>query len=364
MRKNGSVEQARPHTFEAKHRIYRYYLGAWFSIFLRTTFPEKLTIIDAFAGPGVYPGNGKPGSPVIIIEELLKALDGRPPTRPIELIFIEADEKDFARLEKTLDEWEPKLPAGVRLTVRHGRCQDLALPLLRERRGLGAKRPVLAFFDAEGYDIPYPLVKAIAANDSSEVLVTLVTARFVQFAGKPNAKADSVFGDSDWRDVTEQPASLKHEYLAAEYEGRLHWAPFRWVRPFAITEETGYPLHIFFGTNHPKGWQAMKRPQWKVDPISGGHFRDPDNPAQLGLDLTLTADLAPLKMLLRDGLLSDHEWHTVNAVRRSMLASRFEESHVNKALGEMVDTKDLERQGGKTARLTGDVQIRLMQSLF
>jgi len=47
-------------------QIVRYYLGAWYSILLRAGFPRKLTILDAFAGPGIYP-NGRPGSPIIII---------------------------------------------------------------------------------------------------------------------------------------------------------------------------------------------------------------------------------------------------------------------------------------------------------
>ena len=72
-----------------------------------------------------------------------------------------------------------------------------------------------------------------------------------------------------------------------------------------------------------------------------------------------------MQILLRDGLLSDPKgWHPVEAVRRSMWWSRFEEKHVYKALEEMLRAKHLERRGGKNARLTGDVEVRLMQSLF
>src|SRR5207248_10287576 len=113
-------------------------------------------------------------------------------------------------------------------------------------------------------------------------------------------------------------------------------APFKYVFPFTMTEETGYSLHLFHATNHIKGHQAMKRGRWKVDPVSGDRYRDPKAPGQLGLGFELTADLGPLKLLLRDGLLGDHEWHTVEAVRRSMWSSSFEESHVNKALEVML----------------------------
>ena len=363
MPKQGSVEAAKPHTFEAKHPVLRFYLGAWCPILLRSGFAQKLTLLDAFAGPGVYP-NGMPGSPVIIIQELLEVLDGQTPPIPIELIFIENDRKDFARLEETLAFWIPKLPDGVTVTARQGRCQDLAHPLLLERGSLGPKRPILALFDAEGFDIPLSLVRTIARNPSSEVMVTLLTAEFVRFAGKPNEKADACFGDTEWRKVAKAPPSEKNQFIVDEYEKRVKGAPFKHVHTFTMTLETGYRLHLVFGTNHIKGYRAMNRGLWKVDPVRGQQYRDTAPTDQLGFGFDQEADLVPLQILLRDGLLSDQGWHPVEAVRRSMWSSRFEEKHVYKALEEMLRAKHLERRGGKNARLTGDVEVRLMQSLF
>ena len=41
---------------EAKHRLYKRYLDAWFPIFLQQAWVERVTYVDAFAGPGEYEG--------------------------------------------------------------------------------------------------------------------------------------------------------------------------------------------------------------------------------------------------------------------------------------------------------------------
>ncbi|MFJ1608590.1 hypothetical protein ACIOHS_35310 [Streptomyces sp. NPDC088253] len=57
-----TVWKSDPHT-QVKHLVYRHYLQCWMRKFLQT-FPEA-TIVDAFAGPGVYT-DGPPGSPIVV----------------------------------------------------------------------------------------------------------------------------------------------------------------------------------------------------------------------------------------------------------------------------------------------------------
>ena len=176
-----------------------------------------------------------PGSPVIIIQELLEVLDGQTPPIPIELIFIENDRKDFARLEETLAFWIPKLPDGVTVTGTSRALPGPRAPAPAPERSCASdpKRPILALFDAEGFDIPLSLVRTIARNPSSEVMVTLLTAEFVRFAGKPNEKADACFGDTEWRKVAKAPPSEKNQFIVDEYEKRVKGAPFKHVHTFS-----------------------------------------------------------------------------------------------------------------------------------
>ncbi|WP_233443699.1 three-Cys-motif partner protein TcmP, partial [Streptomyces stelliscabiei] len=59
----------------AKHRLYQRYLDAWWPILLQTSQSTgysrpRVTLLDAFAGPGRYE-DGEPGSPVFILDRLL-----------------------------------------------------------------------------------------------------------------------------------------------------------------------------------------------------------------------------------------------------------------------------------------------------
>src|SRR4029079_11734550 len=58
-----------PHT-EAKHRLYKRYLDAWFPIFLQQSWVKRVTYVDAFAGPGEYKA-GEEGSPTFALDRLL-----------------------------------------------------------------------------------------------------------------------------------------------------------------------------------------------------------------------------------------------------------------------------------------------------
>ncbi|TET39643.1 MAG: three-Cys-motif partner protein TcmP, partial [Dehalococcoidia bacterium] len=57
-----------PHT-EAKHKILRYYLSAWFPILATTQ--NRLLYVDGFAGPGEFykkDGSLVDGSPIIALK--------------------------------------------------------------------------------------------------------------------------------------------------------------------------------------------------------------------------------------------------------------------------------------------------------
>src|SRR5680860_872519 len=55
---------------EAKHRLYRRYLDAWWPIMLQQDWVQRLTYLEAFAGPGEYE-DGQPGSPILALRSLL-----------------------------------------------------------------------------------------------------------------------------------------------------------------------------------------------------------------------------------------------------------------------------------------------------
>ncbi|MFT9671187.1 three-Cys-motif partner protein TcmP [Streptomyces rhizosphaericola] len=124
----------------AKHRLYQRYLDAWWPILLQTNqrtqyaFP-RVTLLDAFAGPGRYEGK-EPGSPVFILDRLLNhhAVERMNPSRSrVHLVFIERDPARYAHLVSELVAiFGPLEDLPVRVEVRRGEAGKDSLPILTE----------------------------------------------------------------------------------------------------------------------------------------------------------------------------------------------------------------------------------------
>lgn len=267
----------------AKHRLYQRYLDAWWPILLQTSAKSwswpRVTYLDAFAGPGVYKG-GEPGSPMFTLDRLLNhgsrarmnLSRGR-----VALAFIERDPRRHDRLHTELVSAFGALD-GLPVTVRT-RCGDAAtdtLDVLDEAQAWGT--PLLAVFDSWGnVNVPLSTMAQIAANPSSEVIVTFGPNWFSRREEQDPAQLDDVFGGRDYwlpSDAEARPDERWRAWLET-YQDALRRAGFTYTLQFEIRPRTGQPLYLVYGTSHPKGLIAMKDAMWDVDAIDGQSFRDP-----------------------------------------------------------------------------------------
>ncbi|EPH42681.1 three-Cys-motif partner protein TcmP [Streptomyces aurantiacus] len=268
----------------AKHRLYQRYLDAWWPILLQTaqstgyTRP-RVTLLDAFAGPGRYQ-DGEPGSPVIILDRLLHhdALDRMQlsPQR-VHLVFIE---KDRARYEHLMAELHARFgPLGdlpVRVEVRRGEAGLDSLPLLTELGAWG--HPILGIFDSWGsVNVPLDVMRRIARNRSSEVITTFGPNWFSRREDLNLDILDTVFGGRTfWTPADEELRSDERWRIwLTTYRDALRRAGFGYQLQFQLVPRTGQPLYLVFGTGSPAGLRAMKDAMWKVDDRDGESFRDP-----------------------------------------------------------------------------------------
>ena len=75
-------------------------------------------------------------------------------------------------------------------------------------------RPILAVLDTWGGAVSFDLVQRIAANPSSEIIITMQPQYFSRFASVTYiTHGDKVFGDTEWRAVTHQPTEAKERWL-------------------------------------------------------------------------------------------------------------------------------------------------------
>lgn len=181
----------------AKHRILQSYLAAYFRTLVSSPNREilKLTLIDGFAGGGLYVHNdtGKPvkGSPFIFLEATREAeyLINKDRHRPVQLLidyfFTEADRHAYMHLDKVLREAGYGDRIGNGIYLEHAKFQDRADAIIEFIKKKSPKngRSIFAL-DQYGYkEVPTHLMRKIFnALPSAEVILTFGVDSFVNFA--------------------------------------------------------------------------------------------------------------------------------------------------------------------------------------
>jgi hypothetical protein len=138
--------------------------------------------------------------------------------------------------------------------------------------------PVLAIFDSWGnVNVPLDLIRKIAHNAASEVIVTFAPNWFSRREDLESGQLDMVFGGRQYWEPADRELRTDERWRVwlATYRDALRRAGFRFVLQFEIVPRTGQPPYLVYGTNHPRGVRAMKDGMWKVDGNDGLDFRDP-----------------------------------------------------------------------------------------
>lgn len=338
--------QIEPHTL-AKHALYREYLGKWIPIMVQGAWKGDMTYAEGFAGPGVYK-DGSPGSPVIALRALLdrQQLRGRFPAA--RFLFVDLDPRCTKLLEQTLQAAANAVPLdqlaqhNIHVAVRTGPCEPNLVELLTEQGAWG--RPMLVVLDTWGGAVPADLVKRVAANPSSEVVITIQPQYFSRFAGAEQVvHGDRVFGHTAWREVAGLPADQKARWVLQRYRETLTDAGFTHVLDFELIDSRGQALYLVFGTSHDQGLRKMKEAMWDVDDVAGVGYRDPRDPDQQTLAIELEPQTAPLRRLLRDYLTAqpDRAATVVDLRAFAFYRTVYKESQVPPLVRQMVEEGEL-----------------------
>ena len=327
-----------PHTL-AKHSVYRQYLSKWMPIMIHS-WKGDVTYAEGFAGPGVYTG-GEPGSPVIALETLIQDPALRLKANDLRFLFVEKDKRRATQLleQLTIAAQPVALPDlgryGIDLAVQAGDYDPTLFSLLSEHDAWG--RPMLVVLDTFGGGVKVDIVRRIAKNPSSEVIITFEPHHFARFP--TSAHGDAVFGDPEWRRVADLPASAKADWVVNKYREVLHDAGFPFVLTFELVGVGGHSLFLIFGTTHVRGLQKMKEAMWEVDPIQGVQYRDPADPDQQLLDIRLEPHTEPLRRELLQYLREapEHSASVGDLRRFALYRTVYKESQVKPVLDKLVD---------------------------
>ena len=336
-----------PHT-AAKHTLLRRYMSAWFPIMAKQFRDGGITFFDGFAGLGEYT-NAQDSSPTIAMEQALRSAVTRWGTQT-RLVFVEANRGRFEHLRGLLNTRFPitTRPSGLVVRVHRGKCGGIFKQAISQVGGWDG--PVFANLDGWGADTDYEIVKQIAQQQSSEVLVTFADQFFIRFANGEQEAGERVFGHSKWQDVDQMPTAEKKPFLLEMYRRGLRSAGFPYVLTFEMIDEGGNSLHLFFGTTNPVAVRKFKDGLWEVDGVSGQRFRDPRDPNQMAFDI-LRPNFTPLAGRILE-LLGERNHSMAELREHALLETIYKETHVKLAVDPLKEQRRVEL--ARTGRSNAD----------
>lgn len=195
----------------AKHRILQSYLAAYFQTLVSSPKQDvlKLTLVDGFAGGGLYIHSDTKelvkGSPFICLNATKEAdyLINKNRQKPVELdvhyFFVEADRHAFLHLDKVLRDDGYGSALDHTIYLRHAKFQDEAdgiIDFIKKKSPRNGRS--IFVLDQYGYtDVPKDLIQKIFRKlPSAEVILTFGVDSFLNFVSdeKLNEKLLEIIG--------------------------------------------------------------------------------------------------------------------------------------------------------------------------
>lgn len=276
-----TIWELEPHT-EAKHRIFREYLKAWFPILtLSKKQFQTLLYIDGYAGPGVYK-DGEDGSPIIVLREAIAHVERckqmKWTTPIIKCLFIEKDKKRFEVLTEKLKEIDlPELVSYELVNADFRYMEEYIIEFITKHSA-----PAFVFIDPFGYKLSFNFIKQLMKFQSCEVFINFMYEfinRFLSRDGQQNVMKE-LFGTDEWVNLIGASKQEIHDF----YQRNLETYVAKYVRSFEMRGKKDQTIYyLFYCTNSRKGLEKMKEAMWKVDGGGTFSFSDSTNPDQLVL---------------------------------------------------------------------------------
>lgn len=268
-----------PHT-KAKHDILTRYLGAWFGIFGRSRYHQRVNVLDGFAGPGRY--DDDPGSPVLALNTLLEHRSfANFGGTTFNFIFNEWNDERFASLKGVLADVKASRapwPTTVRVTERNQNFQTLARELLDSIPAGKQLAPTFAFIDPFGYkDVPLSLIRDLVSHPSCELFIYFDFNSVNRFANAGNVDPyfAALFACDDYMNAPDADAG-RGQFIHDLYERQLRKeCDFAHVCSFEMVNTRGHTgSYLFFCTRDDQAYDKMKEAMWKLAPGGGYRFDD------------------------------------------------------------------------------------------
>ncbi|MFF4902855.1 three-Cys-motif partner protein TcmP [Streptomyces sp. NPDC001068] len=324
-----TVWKSDPHT-QVKHLVYRHYLQCWMAKILQK-FPEA-TIVDCFAGPGIY-SDGLAGSPIVVARTFLEHSANEKFSR-LNLICLEerADRVEELRRQVAKLPRSPKLNIQVLPPGTFAEQQPRLSALAHRPR---PNVPVLWLIDPFRLkSAPFSLIRQCMAGPRDEVLFTLFTNELHRFCEREHfdKAMTPYFGGDHWRAAVagDRRARTRKEAFSAAYQDGLK-ALGLFSSDFGVEiSSQSARYHLILATHSEAGLKCWAPMAWKLDSYSG------EGASADSLDaLTLFGEEAVesrLDAALRNYAGTEQRWETLSSQAARL---NYMDKHLRKSLSDL-----------------------------
>jgi three-Cys-motif partner protein len=326
-----------------KLALYRGYVESWMPVFLHQQHIEAINIFDFFAGPG-SDQEGKPGSPIITIEVVAKALSSsKAETTPqIHLFFNEFDSDKYELLKVSLTDVDEL----NRVQREHTNLDfDAAFrkwcPVMQQRNVAN-----LLFFDQNG-------VKHITKDIFTTVLLLQRTDLLFFISSSMVNRFKSEGSIIDRVPVCETDLSIMngsnvHRIVADAYRRLIPKGNSYFLAPFSIKKGSNV-YGLIFGSHHPLGIDKFLKLCWKTDGLRGEANFDIDEESIVPNAPSLFPEMdKPKKVKAFERELSDVILKRAVKTNKDIFVFALERgflgSHAKRAIDHLIATKKLPKQ--------------------
>ncbi len=264
-----AVWRSDPHTL-VKHLVYRHYLDCWMPKILQK-FPTA-TIVDAFAGPGVYE-DGPVGSPLLIAKTFLgHSAYARFNNLRVVCLEQRADRVARLRAEIAAVGQTPKLQMTVLEPSEFAAQQPFLSQVAHGDRPNST--PVLWLLDPFNIkSLPFYRVADCLSGRYDEAVVTFFTEEMHRFCTREgfDLTLDEHFGSADWRGAAQvYGEAQRKDALVNAYRRSLETCKGVLTEQFGVQVRNTTPRYsLVFATHSEYGLKCWNPVKWKLDSYSG-----------------------------------------------------------------------------------------------
>lgn len=250
-----------------KLHILREYIKEWLPVFIqkKEEWWKNIFIYDFFAGEG-YDAEGNPGSPKIIVDELVSHHDKiQSKNLNVIVVFNDFDKKKINKLKENIGVNHRPYKLIFEEKDFTELFEEIYPFMIKDWKSL--RYPRFMFLDQYGIKYVTPnIFKKITALNRTDFLFFISSSYFQRFAEQKEFQQYLKISKEEFNN--KKPYHC-HRVIFNYYKSLLPKDKKIYLAPFSLRKDSGNVYGLIFGTNHLLGIEKFMKVAWNIDNNTG-----------------------------------------------------------------------------------------------